>query len=386
MAPTALNAHLETLRHASCHRTRPEISARQGKWIELDGTRLLNFASNDYLGLAACPQWHATVAQCFATHAPCASASPLAGGHSSVVQKAEQTLATYFGYDEALLMPSGYQANIAVLWVMSMAHGRILYDKRIHASTAMAIRGSSAIPHGFIHNDMSALERRLRHIVYKHTHCTGDAVFVESLYSMDGDSPNFSALGKLKERYGYTLVVDEAHALGVLGPGGRGLGAGTADIAVGTLGKALGLFGAFILLPKGWSEFFQNLASPFIHSTALPDAHAACVTYLPKQLASMDTQRAHLAAMSSLLHEKLHHAGLPTQGREHIVVVPIGAEQRATAVAEALRHQSIFALAARPPTTPRGKSVVRLGVTALHTPHDIEICAQALIRSIRSIP
>ncbi|MFV0423403.1 aminotransferase class I/II-fold pyridoxal phosphate-dependent enzyme [Oleidesulfovibrio sp.] len=385
MVAASLDARIKAIRNAGLYRSRPVPEKRDGKWIELDGIRMLNLASNDYLGLATDAEWQKKVAACFALHPPSASASPLAGGHSRAIQQAEEALAEYFGYAECLLLPSGYQANLAVLWGLSTDQTTVFYDKRIHASSAAGLRGTPASPCGFNHNNIAHLRRRLDAMPASDLAGRDALVLVESLYSMDGDSPDFAALSALKAEYNFTLAADEAHAFGVLGKGGRGLAAGHADVAVGTLGKALGLFGAFILLPKGWTEYLCNLASPLIYSTALPDAHAACVAMLPEQLAAMDEQRERVAATGKLMREELRLYGLPVHGSAHILAVEIGDEEKATAAAAALKNRGIFALAARHPTVPKRRAVIRFGITALHTARDAEVCVRALTTILRGM-
>lgn len=384
MAYAALNARLRALTAAGLYRRRICQESRQGKWVTVDGRQLLNFASNDYLGLAADTDWQAQVARCFAQHPPSASASALAGGHSRTIRAAEESLAEYFGYAECVLLPSGYQANLALLQALAFCGDTVLYDKRIHASTAAAVRAGAATPCGFRHNDTRHLTRRLEKTDKPDSTGT-KVILVESLYSMDGDSPDFAALRRIKERHNAILVADEAHAFGVLGTEGRGLATGSADMAVGTLGKALGLFGAFILLPRGGTELLCNLASPFIHSTALPDAHAACAAMLPRRIARMEEQRDRVARLSRLMRTELQGLGLPVHGTAHIITLETGDEALTSRTAASLRQHGILALAARHPTVPARRAVIRLGMTALHSARDVEVCVRSLTTILRGI-
>lgn len=167
-----------------------QISSR----VLVDGKKLINFASNDYLGLSQDSDWQKSVSKCFATHSPSGTSSRLVTGHSQYTEDVEQQFAEYFGYDEALFLPSGYQANLAVIWGLCSPTETLFYDKRIHASMAQGLAQTGSILKGFVHNDLAQLDRKLT---------TSDAenpvVLTESLFSMDGDVLNtelFNALRK----------------------------------------------------------------------------------------------------------------------------------------------------------------------------------------------
>lgn len=369
--------------------------------VRMDGRPLLHFAGNDYLGLAADGEWRATVAACFARHAPSGTASRLAAGHTALAAEAEAAWADYFGYAECLFLPSGYQANLALLWGL-LGHGDAVFlDRRVHASMAHALPPTGARLHTHRHADMDDLSRRLAawraegdgwNDALPTCGTTADTgapqpvVLAESLYSMDGTLPDMARLGAVAREHGAFVIVDEAHAFGTLGTGGRGRAHGVADAAVGTLGKALGLFGAFLLLPRGTRHALENLASPLIHSTALPEAHAACCLALLNRLPRLDDRRHHLAALGAALRAGLRAEGVPVREGAHVVCVDVGDEDRCTRLAARLREPDdggpgVLALAARHPTVPRGAAVLRLGLTALHRVDDVARCVELLARA-----
>ncbi|MGJ3524341.1 aminotransferase class I/II-fold pyridoxal phosphate-dependent enzyme [Nitratidesulfovibrio sp. D1] len=371
--------------------------------VHMDGRPLLHFAGNDYLGLAADGAWRGTVAACFARHAPSGTASRLAAGHTALAAEAEAAWADYFGYAECLFLPSGYQANLALLWGL-LGHGDAVFlDRRVHASMAHALPPTGARLHTHRHADMDDLSRRLA--AWRAagndgpTACDTAAdmgtmgapqpvVLAESLYSMDGTLPDMARLGAVAREHGAFVIVDEAHAFGALGAGGRGRAHGVADAAVGTLGKALGLFGAFLLLPRGARAALENLASPLIHSTALPEAHAACCLALLDLLPRLDDRRHHLAALGAALRAGLRAEGMPVREGAHVVCVDVGDEDRCSRLAAKLRTPAddgpgVLALAARHPTVPRGAAVLRLGLTALHRVDDVARCVDLLARAWR---
>ena len=273
-----------------------------GPLLYRDGREYISFMSNDGLGLAADAHWQARVAACFAAHAPSASASRLAGGRSDVVDQACRAVADYFGFAECLFLPSGYQANLACVTTLLQQGQEAFVDRRCHASVMRALPLAGARIRAWNHLDYDHLERLLSSLP---PDAPQPVVMAESLYSMDGAALDLERMAALRRRYGFFLCVDEAHALGALGPGGRGLcaaqalrdgGRAPADLVVGTLGKSLGLWGAFLLLPRGFTPLFEHLASAIMHSTALPPAHAACMLALVEELPRLEERRRTLAA------------------------------------------------------------------------------------------
>ena len=268
--------------------------AGEGPVVRMGGRAFLNFTLNDGLGLASSPEWRAEVGECFAAFPPSASASRLAGGRSRITEEAEQAVAAYFGFDECLFLPSGYQGNLACAMALIHAGQPVFVDRRVHASIARGLVLGKADVRTYAHADYGHLERRL---VSAPPATVQPLVMTESLFSMDGTELDVSRMAELRSKYGFFLMVDEAHAVGALGPGGRGLCAGvpgTADIVLGTFGKSLGLFGSFLLLPKGFAAFFESLSSAVMHSTAMPPAHAAAVLKLLERLPLLDAERARL--------------------------------------------------------------------------------------------
>ncbi|MFV0347014.1 MAG: aminotransferase class I/II-fold pyridoxal phosphate-dependent enzyme [Halodesulfovibrio sp.] len=440
------------MRAAGLHRTPPRIDARHGAHIVLNGISHVNFGSNDYLGLGTCAQWQRTVQDCFAAHAPSASSSRLVTGHLAETELLESAFAARFGYDECLFFPSGYQANMAVITGLLADADAIFFDKRIHASMAHALTALGTPEDGpnlcgYAHGDLAQLQHKLRryldrenaprshesalsghdmtgsqgtHAAYGKqdnpapAHHAAVAVLTESLFSMDGNALNLPALHAAAPDA--VTIVDEAHAVGALGPGGLGLAShravqlnalangpgkgqhkGThkglgmelgkgADIVVGTLGKALGLFGAFVLMPQGFKEFLTNFAAPVIYSTAMPPAFAACALAAVDRIATMDAERAHLARLGAQLRSLLTDGPCPVHGNAHIVAVEIGEETRATRMASALRQQGLLVFAARHPTVPAGQAILRISLTAAHTEDDIMRLAAALHTLTGEIP
>ncbi len=346
-------------------------------WIVLDGRRLLNFTSNDTLGLARCARWRAEVARCFARRPASGTASRLAGGHGALAAEAETAWAELFGFPEAIFFPSGYQANLACLTGLLHAGDVVLADKRIHASMGRALPLTGARIHTFAHADPEHCSRRLAALADP---AAQPVILTESLFSMDGAVTDMAALAACKARHGAFVIVDEAHAVGTLGPDGKGLSRGVADVVVGTLGKALGFWGAFLLLPAGFRTVLENLASAVMHSTAPPPAHAACMLRLAALWPCLAPRRQRLAELAAHFRDCLERQGIPRRGEAHIIWTPLGEESRAARAGELLRREGICALAARYPSVPQGQAGLRFSVTALHEPAHGPQLAAALRR------
>lgn len=366
---------LDVQQKSGLYRNPPIVDRREGKYIYSNGVRLLNLASNDYLGLGACQSLRRKVADNFSRYGSSASSSRLVSGNFKLLNEAEKAYAAYFGYEDALFYPSGYQANVGVLATLFESGDKILFDKHIHASSVKGLTLSGASAHGFNHGVLSHLEKRLQ----KTTKQAG--VVTESLFSMDGDCLDVSGLKALKEKYGFFCVVDEAHAYGVLGPQGRGLAAAVADVAVGTFGKALGLFGAFAFMPHKIKAFLLNFSSPQIYTTTLPQAHAASSFDVLEAIAGCDDHRKYLIDLGRWLKEELTAAGFEVSGDAQILGVEIGDEQSAVATAKYLFSKGIFVLPARYPTVPLNKAILRISLTALHSQADGAKFLQALKES-----
>jgi len=340
----------------------------------MEGRTRLNFASNDYLGLGSDPAVRKMVAENFEAMGPSASSSRLVSGNFQMMREAEQTFAAYFGFEDALFFPSGFQANLALISTLFGKGDHIYFDKHIHASSVKGLALSGAAFSGYKHNAMNHLEKRLK---------SGGqgprAVITEGLFSMDGDFPDIDSLSALKKTYGFLCVVDEAHSYGVCGKGGRGVGKTVADVGVGTLGKAFGLFGAIVLLPKLFRDYLINFSAPLIYSTALPEAHAKSAVDILSVIESSDDKREYLQGLSRSLKMKLVGAGFTVNGDAHILSVNIGDEKKTMELARNLYHDDILVFPARFPTVPLGQAILRISLTALHQYDHIQRLVDTLI-------
>lgn len=358
---------LELQHQANLSRNPLEIDRRDGKYIIVDNRKILNFSSNDYLGLGTSKKLGKKVSENFITYGASSSSSRLVSGNYSIITLAEKKFAEFFGYDEALFFPSGYQANIGVISAFFEPGDKVFFDKHIHASSVKGLILSKSDFAGYNHNSISHLEKRL----YK-SDVDQAAVVTESLFSMDGDLLNLKDFAELKTKYNFLSIVDEAHAFGVIGEKGRGIARNVADIAIGTFGKAFGFFGAFVLLPKGFKEYMFNFSSPLIYSTTLPEAHAASAIDLLKLIEGSEAKQKHLKNISCYMKESLKQNSFNVTGDAHIIALNINDEQTATNLSRELFNKNIFVFPSRYPTVPKGKAILRISMTALHTKEDVE--------------
>jgi 8-amino-7-oxononanoate synthase len=338
------------------------------------GPPLLDLASNDYLGFSRHPAVVAAAATELAASGLGAGASRLVSGSRPVHDQLERQLARWLGRDRVLLFPSGFQANIAALVALADRHTLVLADRHCHHSLLLGVRASGARLQRFAPNDLADLERRL---VRAHQAPAGPTsrllVVSESLFSMDGTSPDVTALAALCRRFDALLLLDEAHALGVLGPGGRGLARDLAGVTLvsGTLGKAFGSGGAFLAADGVLGEWLLQHCGAFRYTTALAPALAAGALAALELLIAQPQLAAELLALAGRWRDGLDASGWPRPpGHGPILPLLVGGDGAALELQQRLENAGLLGVAIRPPTVPEGSSrlrlVVRLGLPA-HT-------------------
>ena len=351
-----------------------------GGRIERAGRSLIDFSSNDYLGLARHPLLIER-AQAWAAELGAGSgASRLVTGSSDAHLALEARIAAFKHTQAALLFASGWQCNAAVIpALLAAAPGTAVFaDRLIHGSMHAGIAAAGVRQHRFRHNDLAHLAELLE------THgkaAPARLILTESVFSMDGDRADLPALAALAKAHDAFLFVDEAHATGVLGPGGAGLAAGVAgiDLVMGTFSKALGGFGAYIAGSALLRDYLVNTCGGFIFTTAPPPAVLGAIDAALDLVPAMDAERAHLARLGDRLRAGLAEFGLATGGSTtQIVPAIIGAEADALALSRALAEAGMLAAAIRPPTVPPGTSRLRLALRATHSEADIDALLAAL--------
>lgn len=327
---------------------------------------LLDFSSNDYLGLSRHPRLLTAAAEAMSLYGTGAGSARLMGGNLELHRRLETALALFKTREAALLFGSGYLANIGIIPALVGRHDQIFADRLSHASIYDGCRLSGARLHRFRHNDCNHLEELLKEQRGKNSQAL---IVVESLYSMDGDLCPLAEVVELKERYGCRLLVDEAHATGLFGPNGAGLVAAAGlsarvDLVMGTLGKALGSYGAYVAADRGMVDYLVNRARSFIFSTALPPATSAAALAALALMVEEPQLRADLGAKVDFFKTRLKQVGITADlGPSQIIPLPVGESAAALAVAEELQQRGLFVVAVRPPTVPEGTARLRLSVT-----------------------
>jgi 8-amino-7-oxononanoate synthase len=343
-----------------------------------DGRRLVNLSSNNYLGLAGHPRLVEAAAVAAARGAGAGSSRLVAGGDPQVAALEEQ-IAAFKGSERALVLGSGYLANVGVLAALGGRDTAIFSDRLNHASVVDGVRLSGAELHRYRHLDCDQLESLLAA-----SRAERKLIVTDTVFSMDGDTAPLTELVELKERFGALLVVDDAHAGGVFGPKGEGyaheLGlADRVDLTVGTFSKAFGVYGAYVSASRALVDQLVSTCRTLIYSTALPPAVVGTIAASLELVRAADDRRSALRAKSERFRSRLAELGLDTGGSTtQIVPAIVGPSERALELAEALVERGVLAVAIRPPTVPAGKARVRFSLMATHEDADLELALGAL--------
>lgn len=385
-----LRRRLDGIREQGLWRELRRLDAPAGRWIETGGRRLLNFASNDYLGLAAHPALCEAATEAARRFGAGSGASRLICGSLAPHHELEAALADFKGAEAALAFSSGYATALGAIPALVGTGDVIVLDKLVHACIVDAARLSGAKLRVFAHNDLADLESILRWAEARSRPAGEPAgnvlVVTESVFSMDGDQAPLTELVKLKDQFGAWLMVDEAHATGLYGRQGRGLAdaLGVADrieVQMGTLGKALGAAGGFIAGSRELRELLINRARSFVFSTApVPAASGAATAALDLvRGAAGEELRAQLWARVRQLRDGLASLGWPVPAEPSAILPLIVGDEAATVeLACRLRDAGFFVPAIRYPTVARGAARLRVTVSATHTPEDVEGLLRAL--------
>jgi 8-amino-7-oxononanoate synthase len=394
--PAELQHALADLDRQNLRRTRrtveafPESQSRVA--LRIDGRDVVDFSSNDYLGLSHHPAPAGALAHC-ATHAGAGSgAAHLITGHGIEHARLEEELAAFTGRERALLFSTGYMANLAVMSALAGRGEAVVLDRLCHASLIDGALLSGARLKRFAHADPSAAARALREHAAQVAIVATDGVF-----SMDGDVAPLEQLAALSREYDAWLVVDDAHGLGVLGPDGGGslqhygLDAEAVPLLMGTLGKALGSFGAFVAGASDLIEWLLQRARPYIYTTALPEPVAAASRSSLELARTEGWRRERVLALAARFRAAAIDAGLPlltlNAAAPLTPIQPVLMPGAAAAVAaqHQLLESGFCVVAIRPPTVPPGSSRLRITLSAAHQEAQVDALVDALRRSCRSV-
>jgi 8-amino-7-oxononanoate synthase len=387
----ALDAELERelteLASAGLLRTLREVGPRLGPHLTVDGRPVVDFSSNDYLGLASDARVRQALVEALRQDGAGATASRSLGGNHQAHEALERDAARRKGTEAALLFPSGYAANVGALPALAGEGDALYSDALNHASIIDGCRLARAEVRIFAHNDLDALEARLR---ADQGRFRRRVIVVEGVYSMDGDLSPLPDLVAMAAQYGAAIYLDDAHATGVLGPAGGGSGdhwqvAAPATATVGTLGKAFGTAGAFVAGSPLLRQLLLNRARSFVFTTgpspALARAALAAMAISDRE----PWRRDRLRANARLLTDGLAATGVAISPRlaGHIVPVQVRDPDRAVRLGRALWSRGFLVGAIRPPTVPADSARLRITVSAAHEPEDVHRLVEALALSLR---
>ena len=363
-------------RSQSLYRQRRIVDGPQGTVLHIDGREILNFCSNDYLGLANHPDVINAFKQGANQYGVGSGASHLINGHSRAHHALEEELADFVGRPRALLFSSGYMANLGVISALTGQGDRILEDRLNHASLIDAGRLSGARLQRYLHADGESLEQHLSKLAGSQKR---KLVVTDGVFSMDGDLAPLPALVKASHKHKAWLMVDDAHGLGVLGKTGKGtlehFGLSSTDVPIlmGTLGKAFGTFGAFVAGSEVLIETLIQQARSYIYTTALPPAVAEATRVSLRLVQKDNTQREKLAGLIQRFREGTRQLGLTLMDSvTSIQPLIVGDTEHAVAMSNTLLERGILVSAIRPPTVPTGTARLRFTLSAAHTETQVD--------------
>jgi 8-amino-7-oxononanoate synthase len=340
--------------------------------VNVDGRNMLNLCSNDYLGLSMHPLLKERSVQFIQKYGSGATASRLICGNYDFYEQLENKLAKLKQVEAALVMSSGFQANISVIPALADGKSLIFSDQLNHNSLIMGCRLARCKVKVYRHNDLIHLEQML----FENANKGFSRIFIvtESVFSMDGDMADMETLVTLSKKFNAVLIVDEAHATGVFGHHGMGLTCGyDIDLVIGTFGKAGGSFGAYLACSKKLRDYMINCCSGLIYTTALPPSVLGAIDAALDLIPSMGAERKSLLANAQYLRQALHNMDWQTgQSSTQIIPVMVGKETEALALSRWLEDNGVLVSAIRPPTVPEGASRIRISLSALHSRQHID--------------
>jgi glycine C-acetyltransferase/8-amino-7-oxononanoate synthase len=383
---TELGERLTELESMGLRRRLRTVESPQGPKVVLDGAPVLLLCSNNYLGLADHPRVRRAAANSALRWGAGAAASRLISGTMPAHTELESELASFKGKEAALLFGSGYLANAGVIPALAGKGEVVFSDELNHASIVDGCRLARAEVFVYRHADTEHLEWGMRK-----ARGSGALIVTDGVFSMDGDTAPLAELAELAERYDCRLMVDEAHATGCVGPGGRGSIAAAGlgdqvDVVMGTLGKALGSYGAYVCGSAELRDYLINTSRPAIFSTALPPPVAAAAGAALELLQRWPRRVERLQRNAAVLREGLRAEGFEVDDSgSHIVPLLVGDAERAMEMCERMLAQGVFAQAIRPPTVPAGTSRLRMCAMATHLAADLRRAARVAGRVAREL-
>lgn len=349
--------------------------------IAIDDRHLINFASNDYLGLSQHPFLKERAIEYVEKYGVGAPASRLLSGNLDCYQEIETKLARLKGKKAALLFASGFQANVTLIAALAGKESVLAADRLNHRSLLEGMQLSGARWFRYQHNDLSDLTARFQRPEWESKPWRW--IVTESIFSMDGDCVDVEGLCATAAATQSQIYIDEAHATGVAGKNGMGLAAGVdaVDLSMGTFGKGFGVFGAYVACSQVMKDYLINFCSGLIYSTALPPSVLGAIDAALDLVPGMESERHKLRKLSQFLRDEAARLGFDTAGSQsQIVPLVVGSETKARELAEYLEEKGFYAPAIRPPTVAAGASRVRVSLSAQHSEAQVEALVAALLK------
>jgi 8-amino-7-oxononanoate synthase len=385
MKQSPWSKEIEKLRSQGLYRTMRSVTGLPSRIIRTNGKEVLNFSSNNYLGLAGHPDVVHAAMESAGRYGAGSTASRLIAGNTELHVELEAFIATWKGTEAAVVFGSGYQANMGILSALAGSEDLIISDQYNHASIIDGCRLSRAKVLIYPHLDVDRLEQFLKLDGFRRK-----LVVTESVFSMDGDRAPLRQIDDLCKRWGAVLMVDEAHATGVLGPHGQGLAAEVGvvpEIQMGTLGKAVGVAGAYVAGSRDLVELVINKARSLIYTTAGPPSVIGASLAALKMIASAEGQkrRNQLKENARLFGELLRDEGRFCADSSHIVPIVIGESARTMEVSQACLDSGVFAHGIRYPTVPEGTARLRFTLMSDHTAEDLNKAVAVLADSLTAV-
>lgn len=338
-----------------------------------NGKSLINFSSNDYLGLSKHPQIIAASQDYLNRYGTGSTASRLVTGTYDIHEKLEEKIAKVCGKEAALLFNTGFQANSTIIPALVNQKSLVLCDRLVHNSILQGILLSKAQWKRYKHNDLSHLEVLLKKAILQGYNRI--LIVTETVFSMEGDKSDVESLIQLSQQYNTLLYLDDAHALGIMGEKGMGLTAYKSgiDISLGTFGKGMGSFGAFITTSKLMHDYLINCCPGFIYTTALPPAIIGSIDAAFEIIPNLNKERNYLFQQINYLQNKLINLGYQVNNSNSpIIPVIIGNEKKTLQLSHFLENNGILATAIRPPTVPKNSARIRFVLSSQHQPQHID--------------
>jgi len=387
-----IEKEIEELKNRGLYRKLRTVETAQGHKVRIDGKEVILLCSNDYLGLASHRKVKEAARKAISKYGFGAVASRLVSGNMTLHRELENKIADFKGTEAALLFNSGYAANTGAIPAVAGRGDLIFSDRLNHASIVDGCRLSLAEVRRYRHLDVNALERYLEHTSEDEVMYAQKLIVTDGVFSMDGDIAPLDRIVELSKTYGAMVMVDEAHGTGVLGAKGRGsiehchVDANDITVNMGTLGKALGAYGAYVAGTKSMIDYIMNRSRSFIYSTALPPSTAAAALAAINIVENEPQRREKLHKNSRLMKEGLDSLGFETMDSQtQIIPVLAGESSLACEMMDSLLEQGIFVLAIRPPTVPEGTARLRVTLTSQHTRSDISRALDAFEKTGKEV-